>query len=331
MQDFCTLFDSFYLSRALVMYESLKKHCPNFHLYIFPFDEVALQILQKLNLENVTLIPLSEFENNDLLRAKPSRSKGEYCWTCTPYVIDYTVEKFNLFQCTYIDADLCFYSDPGVLLNEMGDNSVLITEHRYSPSYDQAKIRGTYCVQFLSIKNNGDGLKALHWWRDRCLEWCYNRLEDGKFGDQKYLDDWTTRFKGVHVLQHMGGGVAPWNVQQYELIIDQKNTWWVKEMATTRREKLCFYHFHYVKFLKRNKVDISGYRIDHADVFSLYADYLIRLKQANADLLKFNLINPPQPFRTKRAWLTPLEKLIREWKGVYNVFDQNAFIEKWRI
>jgi len=133
------------------------------------------------------------------------------------------------------------------------------------------------------------------------------------------------------VLQHMGGGVAPWNVQQYELIIDQKNTWWVKEMATTRREKLCFYHFHYVKFLKRNKVDISGYRIDHADVFSLYADYLIRLKQANADLLKFNLINPPQPFRTKRAWLTPLEKLIREWKGVYNVFDQNAFIEKWRI
>lgn len=44
---------------------------------------------------------------------------------------------------------------------------------------------------------------------------CVMQLENGKFGDQKYLDDWTARFKDVHVLQHLGGGIAPWNVQQY--------------------------------------------------------------------------------------------------------------------
>ena len=33
------------------------------------------------------------------------------------------------------------------------------------------------------------GLKALKWWRDRCLEWCYARIEDGKFGDQFYIED----------------------------------------------------------------------------------------------------------------------------------------------
>ncbi|MFN3270416.1 MAG: hypothetical protein ACK42G_07510, partial [Candidatus Kapaibacteriota bacterium] len=34
--------------------------------------------------------------------------------------------------------------------------------------------------------------------------------------DQLYLDDWTERFKGVHVMKHLGGGLAAWNVQQYE-------------------------------------------------------------------------------------------------------------------
>ena len=33
----------------------------------------------------------------------------------------------QLDHCVYIDADLCFYSNPQVLFNEWGDKSVLIT------------------------------------------------------------------------------------------------------------------------------------------------------------------------------------------------------------
>lgn len=329
MQNYCTLFDSFYLNRGLVMYESLKAHCPAFHLYIFAFDDKAFDILTELRLPSVTVIPLSKFENEDLLRVKPSRSKAEYCWTCTPYTLQYSIEKFNLEQCTYIDADLCFYSNPGVLLNEMGEQSTLITEHRYSPQYDQSKTHGIYCVQFLCIKNDENGKSALYWWRDRCLEWCFNRLEDGKFGDQKYLDDWTTRFKGVHVLKNIGGGVAPWNIQQYILDQDEQKQWWVTANSSTEKERLVFYHFHYVKFLKGNQVDISDYKINESN-FMFYADYLKRIKAANAFLRKFDYKLPIQPFRTSRPWLAPLDKLNRRLRGVYNVFDQKRFIEKWQ-
>ena len=69
----------------------------------------------------------------------------------------------------------------------MGDKSILLTKHRYSPQYNKELKAGKYCVQFVTFKNDARALEALIWWRDRCLEWCYNRFEDGKFGDQLYL------------------------------------------------------------------------------------------------------------------------------------------------
>lgn len=319
MMNFCTLFDSNYLDRGLVLHESLMQESKDFHLYIIPFDREALRILENLQLSNVTLIPLSDFENDDLLRVKPSRSRAEYCWTSTPYALDYVLNRFGVAQCTYLDADLCFYGDPSILLDEMGENSVLITEHRYTKEYDQSATSGIYCVQFLSIKNTTDGRTTLSWWRDRCLEWCYARMEDGKFGDQKYLDDWTTRFKGVHVLQHPGGGVAPWNVQQYPVKRDAAGKWQV-----SGNYPLIFYHFHHIKFLPGDRIDISPYRHDADGVYSLYADYLRRLEQVwqRAGLA-------PRTAEPDRSWRARLWALRRKWKGTYNISDRNEFLQRW--
>jgi hypothetical protein len=323
MRHFCTLFDSNYLNRGLVMHQSLMEQGEEFHLFIFPFDDLALQILTELRLPHVTLIPLADFENSDLLRVKPSRSKGEYCWTCTPYTIEYVLDVFRVPQCTYLDADLCFFSKPGVLLDEMKDASVLITEHRYTPEYDQSSLSGIYCVQFLSVKDTAEGRTVLSWWRDRCLEWCYSRVEDGKFGDQKYLDDWTTRFRGVHVLKHLGGGVAPWNIQQYELSRED-NHWWITLPGRSPRVPLVFYHFHYVKFLGDGRIDISPYRLSMKNVYSLYAQYLRRIAMVDQQLA----IKPPTTPAggSLRAWVT---KWRRMKNGTYNVFRKQEFNDRW--
>ena len=215
MYNYCTLFDSNYLTRGLAMYESLKKHSKGFHLYIFAFDDKSYNLLKKLNFEDVTIVSLNEFEDDKLLKIKQNRTATEYCWTCTPSIIKYSIETYNLNSCIYLDADLYFFSNPSILIEEMNNKSILITEHRYTPEYDQSATSGIYCVQFMIFKNDINGMKALNWWIDSCNNWCYAKYEDGKFGDQKYLDDWTTKFNGVHVLQNLGGGVAPWNIQQF--------------------------------------------------------------------------------------------------------------------
>jgi hypothetical protein len=75
MNYYVTLFDSNYLTRGLVMYRSLLRHAGEFHLWIICFDDLAYQILQQLNLEKVTLVSLSEFEDSELLRIKPQRTQ----------------------------------------------------------------------------------------------------------------------------------------------------------------------------------------------------------------------------------------------------------------
>ena len=278
MYHFCTLFDSNFLTRGLAMYESLCEHCDCFHLYFFAFDNLCRDILKELSLKNTTVISLEEFESPELLALKPMRTRAEYCWTCSSNSIRYAIDRFGLDSCTYLDADLYFWNSPKLLLDEMADSSILITEHRYTPKYDRSKISGKYCVQFIAFRNDERGNKALNWWKDACNEWCYDRFEDGKFGDQKYLDDWLNRFEGVHVLQHQGGGIAPWNVQQFN-IFEEDGRLLCRSKQSDEVFPLVFYHFHPVRFYTGGLIDLGGYPLGKNIKRLLYKPYVGHLEK----------------------------------------------------
>ncbi|SEJ38504.1 hypothetical protein SAMN04487995_4387 [Dyadobacter koreensis] len=280
MQNFCTLFNSFYLSRGLAMYYSLLKQTTDFHLYIFAFDDACHEILLRLRLSNATVISLPEFETPELLAVKTNRTQGEYCWTCTSSTVWHCIHSYNLDHCTYVDADLLFFSDPKVLTDEMGENSVLITSHRYSQEYDQSELSGIYCVQFVTFKNTEAGLKVLDWWRRACLDWCFNRFENGKFGDQKYLDDWTTRFEEVHVLKHLGGGVAPWNSKDYTYKCNE-GTVWVSGCESTKLP-LVFYHFHDFRYCENRSFRFTAeqYFLPKEVINFIYIPYVKAIQNA---------------------------------------------------
>jgi hypothetical protein len=280
--NFVTLFNSNYLSRGMVMYESLKEHCPDFHLYVIAFDDSTYHYFQKFPQKNLTAVSLKEFEDPKLLEIKPTRSAGEYCWSCTASTVLYAINTYKLDHCVYVDADMRFYSNPQVLFDEWGSRSVLITEHRYTHAYDQSKISGIYCVQFVGFKNDKDGIEALTYWRNECIKWCYMREEDGKFGDQKYLDDWPTRFKNVHLLQHLGGGIAPWNMQQYEFW-KEGNKIKGKEKASGKVFEAVFFHFHGLKIYQDNISSLTGetYEMNPSALELFYKPYVAALMRAS--------------------------------------------------
>jgi len=309
MNSFCTLFDSRYLTRGLALYDSLRSVCDSFTLYVVCFDDIALDALQRLCLESVVAIPLERMENDELLSVKAGRTPGEYCWTCTSFSIDYVLKTFNLPEVTYLDADLFFFQDPDILLQEFRGSgaSVLITAHRYTPEYDQSATSGIYCVQFMTFKADARGRTVLNWWKARCLEWCFNRVEEGKFGDQKYLDNWLTMFEGIHVLEHPGGGVAPWNVQQYS----------VSDGPGVNDIPIVFYHFHGMTWYRDDTVDLGPYRLSGDVKKHIYEPYLDSIDTQFTTVSSLGFAPPRQT--KNRDWKTPLRTLKRYIKGNYNV------------
>ncbi|WP_246028279.1 hypothetical protein [Leptospira fletcheri] len=285
------------------MLKTLEESCrTKYHIYVFAFDQDTFIGLKRLNLPNVTPISLGDFENTELLNVKKERTKQEYCWTCTPSTIFYCIQKFKLDQCTYIDADLMFMQDPKILLDEMPANkSILLTEHRYTPKYDQTDQNGIYCVQFISFKNDTNGIRALDWWREKCIDWCYAIPDKGRFGDQKYLDNWLSMFEGVHVLQHLGGGIAPWNVQQYAFFSENDQVYGM-EFNTKREFKTVFYHFHDFKLLEDGWWGHSGnYDIFDSVYFFFYRPYLFKLLEFEKlyENIRTDKVNLPENLETK--------------------------------
>ncbi|HQL63940.1 MAG TPA: glycosyl transferase [bacterium] len=245
MYYFCTYFDQNYFSRGMALYQSMLRHIDRFTLFVLCLDRSTYETISSSGFRSLIPISLEELEKNDseLLAAKSNRNRVEYYFTCTPCFPLYILRgNPSVDILTYVDADLYFYSSPAPVYSELGDRSILIVEHRFPEHLRHLERYGIYNVGWLSFRNDPAGLECLAWWRQRCLGWCYDRLEDDRFADQKYLDDWTQRFRGVHVLQNKGAGLAPWNWMQYHINYSGDSCY-------IDDEPLIFYHFQGLRLI----------------------------------------------------------------------------------
>ncbi|MCP4535633.1 MAG: glycosyl transferase [Chloroflexi bacterium] len=237
-------------------------------------DQECYDILFELDLPDICLIVLEDFEDGDeeLVNAKQNRTRIEYYFTCTPSLPLFILNNYPQVDIiTYLDSDLYFFADPTPVYAEMADYSIAIIEHRFLPQLRHAEKWGIYNVGWLSFRRDESALACLGWWRERCIEWCYDRYEGNRFADQKYLDDWPRLFNRVVVLQHKGANLAPWNLGNYKIHID-KGQIWVDE------QPLIFFHFHRLKQIAGwlYNPGLVGYKVKPFKVLQqyIYAPYI---------------------------------------------------------
>ena len=303
-RHFCTYFDKNYLSRGLSLYHSLRAHHPSSRLYVCCFDEETRSYLLRQALAGLVPIAHTELERHDprLAATRPDRTLVEYYFTSTPCWIRFVFDRFpEVDLLTYLDADLRFFSSPEPAFEEMGAASIAIVEHRFLPHLRHLEEVGRFNVGWLSFRRDAQGLACIAWWRERCIEWCYDRVEADRMADQKYLDQFPRLFEKVKILQHPGVDAAPWNIVGEYLRFDGS------AVRVEGQPLICF-HFqglkHLVGPLYESGLRSYGVRLNPVLRRHVFEPYLLELTRHEAALAREGIgIGRARSWRTIRTGL----------------------------
>lgn len=330
----CTLYNSLYLDKGLVLYDSLKECAKDFELYVLCMDDKCFEVLSDIDDKQLIPLELSSIENEIMIEARANRSFAEYCWTCSSRLIQYILYTFRPDCCTYIDADMYFYHDPQVLVDEMlsEGKSVMMVPHRFTErNIHLAQKVGSYCVEFNSFMNDEKASEVLTDWHKKCIEFC-GEIGDGvHWGDQKYMDEWVQNYPSVvHPCNHLGAGVAPWNIELYKDYRIKDNSIVCK--LEDQRIPLVFFHFQSLSYISRkeistgveNKLDADYQFIDL--IYRTYLEKVDKKKKLLCDKYGINLLIKRHP-ASKHVWWKELLKnhsLIRKIK--YSLMSPSYYV-----
>jgi hypothetical protein len=243
-------------------------------------------VAQKIFSNGVSLIRLSELETSNpyLKIAKTNRSKMEYIFTLTPFLmLEVAKNQTPESLVVYLDADLYFFGAPQTVVEELSDNDIGIIPHNYRSSLAKTLNKyGVFNVGWVGIRTSSRGMESLKWWASKCLEWCKDEPVDGKYADQGYLDQFPELFEGVKVLDNKGFNLAPWNTSGQDILKDSEG-----RLRLGDQTPLTFFHFHGLKRFGHWMVTSQlNYRSPASKslVENVYKPYLQALQKAETEL-----------------------------------------------
>jgi len=232
-------------------------------------------LIKALNKKEIIPIHYDELESvyPQLLNVKNDRSIVEYYWTTTPFLPRYILSiNPGVGAVTYLDADLFFFDSLEPIYEEWGDGSIYLVPHRFSSENQKSGERdaGQYNVGFVGFKNDKTVSLALNRWCEQNIEWCYDRIEPGRMGDQAYLHDWAEHYPGVVVSKNIGVGAGGWNIMDY--IIN-----WPNGKLSLNNQNVIMLHMNFVKIIKSLFL-IGMPRRRLYKIYKVYSSYLRNAK-----------------------------------------------------
>ena len=278
MHYYCTVVSKAYIHKGIMLYQSLKAHDESFKLYFICMSTEVQSILEQLVTENAEFITMEAIEKQDfaLASVKETRNEKEYAWTSKASILLYMFKNYPaLDHILWLDSDIVFYSSPEPVFAELNTCHILLTKEGFKGRNKRLSARyGTYNTGLMGFRKSVISLDCLEYFRNRCIDWCYDKVIPGKWSDQMYVNDWTVRFKKVRVSNNPGINATAWNIQESD-VKRYNNDLYIND------HKLVFYHYSGFRILGENKFDLCCYiNLPPTVVKLLYNDYVKKYQDA---------------------------------------------------
>ncbi|MDD4504663.1 MAG: hypothetical protein PHS15_07530 [Clostridiaceae bacterium] len=277
---YCSIASNEYKYKVLALYNSMVKHDKDFIFFIICMNDEVLASFSALKLANTELIPVKEIEAvyPNLAEARKTRNEKEYAWTIKPSAFLYIFDKYDYIDhVLWLDGDTMFLSDPDPIYMEWDKHSILLTEEKYSGKYEyMSRMYGVYNTGLLGFKRDDNSFECLKWLQARLNEWCYDRMENGLWSDQMYVNDWPQRFKGIKVIKNPGVNMTPFilwrlTVEENSHVVTRSDGIYVNN------SRLILFHYYGFRYKSRNEYDLCSYKdwgFSKAVIQNIYVPYI---------------------------------------------------------
>ncbi|MGE5630417.1 MAG: glycosyltransferase [Caulobacteraceae bacterium] len=272
MHYYCTIVSKEYLHKGLMLYKSLKKYDQAFKMFFVCMNDDAKALLSGIITDNAVFISIEDVEREDteLASVKAGRNEKEYAWTSKASIFLYLFKNYpKVDRILWLDSDIVFFSSPKPIFDRFKSCSILLTKERFKGINKRLnKVYGIFNTGLMGFKRDKYSIKCLKWFREKCIEWCFNWVLPGKWSDQMYVNDWEKRFKRVRVIKHTGINVTAWNVQGCKIEkVDNK--------IFLDHKKLVFYHYSGFNYFNKNEFELCCYiKIPEAVKREIYMPYV---------------------------------------------------------
>ncbi|MEH7548334.1 MULTISPECIES: hypothetical protein [Bacillaceae] len=272
-----------FLSEAMVMAKSAKKHIPTSTVVVCLVEESIHPAASSCQFfDHVILAKDLGFKNfyKHIFKYKALEA-------VTSVKAKLFLHLFDLFpkeeDFIFLDTDIKIFGSFDEVMDALDQFPVLVTPHITEDDgiIDNELttiIYGICNTGFLAVKRSDEAERFLRWWEYRLKKFCYENTSEGMYVDQKWVDLSLCIFD-VHLFKHPGYNVACWNLPQRRFAYDSLGNYLVNKVP------LKFFHF---SGLFNNRFDsvLKSYLPNktHA-VYQIKANYLKELKKAEQDAL----------------------------------------------
>lgn len=205
-----TICSNNYLAQAKILGDSLLEKNSSYKFVIGLCDELSDDIDYSF-FDNIEIIPVSQINIYCFDEIIKKYDIIELNTSIKPSFFKYLINKYeNLDTIIYFDPDIQIFNKLILLEKYLEEDDILLTPHilnpipvdDFQPSEKLFLNYGIYNLGFLALnpksKNSTD---LLDWWEDKTLKIGFNRVSEGLFVDQLWINLAPIFFNNVMILQ----------------------------------------------------------------------------------------------------------------------------------